>query len=75
MSKPINLEIGYVTCDDLANWLKVSRRTLLRWTRLGKGPPSVKVGRSLYYRRASVEDWLASLELADGPGATVARRR
>lgn len=75
MTKAIDLESEYLTSDEVSDWLKVSRRTLHRWARLRKGPPSVKVGRSVYYRRASVEQWLLSLEEGANSGATVARGR
>ncbi|MDT0576495.1 helix-turn-helix domain-containing protein [Croceicoccus sp. F390] len=75
MSKVIDLENEYLTSNEVSGWLKVSRRTLHRWARLRKGPPSIKVGRSVYYRRASVEQWLVSLENAAEPVATVARFR
>ena len=75
MRAAIDLENQYLTSDEVSLWLRVSRRTLHRWARLQKGPPSIKVGRSIYYRRTSVELWLSSLENDGGPGATVARSR
>jgi len=48
--------------SETADLLGVSRRTLSRWARLRKGPPRVKVGRSIYYRRAAIHDWLKSIE-------------
>ena len=75
MMKSIDLENEYLTSDGLSDWLKVSRRTLHRWARLQRGPPSIKVGRSVYYRRASVENWLLCLECKANPVATVARFR
>lgn len=75
LTKAIDLESEYLTSDKVSDWLKVSRRTLHRWARLRKGPPSVKIGRSVYYRRASVEQWLLSLEEMADSGATVARGR
>jgi excisionase family DNA binding protein len=64
----------FLDCDELARWLNVSRRTLHRWGRLKKGPPSIKIGRSVLYRRAAVESWLLSLEATEGDAATVARK-
>lgn len=75
MTKAIDLENEYLTSDEVSDWLKVSRRTLHRWARLRKGPPNVKIGRKVYYRRASVEQWLLSLEEGADSGATVARGR
>jgi excisionase family DNA binding protein len=72
MKQAVDLESEYLTSDEVSDWLKVSRRTLYRWARLQKGPPSIKVGRSVYYRCASVEQWLLSLEKASDRVATVA---
>ncbi|MFK4005021.1 helix-turn-helix transcriptional regulator [Qipengyuania sp. NPDC077563] len=51
-----------ITCEDAARHLAVSIRTLSRWARLRKGPPRIKVGRSIFYRRSAIEHWLLSLE-------------
>lgn len=59
--------------DDLIRKVSASRRTLHRWVRLRKGPPSIKIGRSVYYRRTSVDRWLRSLESDTTEDATVAR--
>jgi excisionase family DNA binding protein len=73
MTKSIELQSEYLTSDEVSLWLKVSRRTLHRWARQRQGPPSIKVGRAVYYRRASVEEWLLSLEQSSTICATVAR--
>jgi hypothetical protein len=36
--------------------------TLMAWRRQGIGPPWVKVGRRIVYRRAAIKIWLASKE-------------
>lgn len=51
-----------ISRDDAGELLGVSPRTLGRWARLGKGPPRTKVGRSIFYRRSSLEQWLLSQE-------------
>jgi predicted DNA-binding transcriptional regulator AlpA len=70
---PEPLSREYLTCEDAARALSVSQRTLNRWGRMRKGPPRIKVGRSIYYRRVAIEDWLISLEAAGA--ATVATVR
>lgn len=40
----------------------VSRVTWWTWGKEGKLPPSIKIGRSRYYRREQVESWLKSIE-------------
>lgn len=74
MTKTADLQAEYLSSDEVADWLKVSRRTLHRWARLRKGPPTIKVGRAVYYRRSTLEGWLVSLEGDAGRAATVARR-
>jgi len=53
---------GYMTEEELAAEIGRGVRTLARWRSLGEGPPAVRLGRQLLYRRASVATWLASLE-------------
>lgn len=69
------IQDGYLTSEQAAHGLGISRRTLHRWGRLKKGPPSIKVGRSVFYRRASIERWLLALEGDESLGATVAKPR
>ena len=52
----------FLTPDALARELGKSPRTLARWNVLRCGPPIIRVGRSVYYRRASVRQWLESRE-------------
>ena len=47
---------------ELAKELGVAPDTLARWATRGMGPPLVKVGRRVFYRRKSVERWLAESE-------------
>jgi len=52
----------WLTRSDLAGELDVTPDTLARWATSGIGPPMVKVGRRVLYRRSSVEAWLAENE-------------
>lgn len=52
---------GYLTAKAAASQLKVHPFTLRRWRHAGYGPKPVKVGGRLYYTRAEIRDWLASL--------------
>jgi hypothetical protein len=52
----------YVTPDELAAEFKTSRRTLDRWDVHREGPPRVKVGKTILYRRAAVKHWLEARE-------------
>jgi phage terminase Nu1 subunit (DNA packaging protein) len=46
----------------LAEQLDVGIRTLREWRRRGKGPPVTWVGRRVYFRITSIEEWLRSRE-------------
>lgn len=75
MTGSFELHSEFLTSDEVCNLFKISRRTLHRWARLRKGPPSIKVGRAVFFRRASVEQWLLSQEQPFTICATVARLR
>jgi len=47
-----------LTAEEAAQTLRQSKRTLLRWRNQRVGPPSVKVGHRVLYRRADLELWL-----------------
>lgn len=47
---------------ELAHALGVTTDTLQRWQAQRIGPPSVKLGRKVLYRREAVREWLVSRE-------------
>jgi hypothetical protein len=51
-----------VPINELAIELKLNRRTLDRWEKVGTGPPRTMVGRRIFYRRESVRKWLTEQE-------------
>lgn len=54
-----------LTEADVAATLRISVRTLRRWHSLRKGPPRVKIGRKIHYRRNTVQRWIESSETRD----------
>jgi excisionase family DNA binding protein len=46
--------------DDLCKWLQVSPQTVYKWRSLGSGPPAMRLGKHLRWRRRDVEQWLTS---------------
>ena len=60
ISEPIFSE--FLTKEELATELRRNPRTLDRWAVLGLGPPRTCVGRTVLYRRASVQKWLVAQE-------------
>jgi Helix-turn-helix domain len=58
MSITENLLADFLTQEEAAAELKVCKRTLDRWRRLGEGPPITRLGRGILYRRSSSQAWL-----------------
>jgi len=54
---------GWISRLDLAHELGVTVETLHRWEKLRFGPPCVRAGRKIYYRRDAVQDWLMQQEV------------
>jgi predicted DNA-binding transcriptional regulator AlpA len=62
MSKLEAILSEFLTKQELATELGREMRTLDRWDALGIGPPRTKIGRKVFYRRSSVQKWLAAQE-------------
>ena len=54
---------GWISRKDLADALSVTVDTLGRWEARRFGPPCVRAGRMVLYRRRAVQDWLAAQEM------------
>ena len=54
---------GWISRKDLADALCVTVDTLGRWEARRFGPPCVRAGRMVLYRRRVVQDWLAGQEM------------
>jgi excisionase family DNA binding protein len=50
----------YLTVDELAEYLQLSKETIYHWRLEGTGPKATKLGKQLRYSRANVEAWLKS---------------
>lgn len=44
--------------QELADWLGVPLETVYAWATRKQGPPRIRVGRHLRFRRVDVERWL-----------------
>ncbi len=53
----------YISPEQLAVELEISKRTLDRWYSVREGPPRTKIGKRTVYRRESVAKWLCSQEI------------
>jgi hypothetical protein len=59
---PVPLMAGWISRLDLALELGLSVATLRRWDDRRIGPACVRAGRTTFYRRAVVMDWLEKQE-------------
>jgi hypothetical protein len=59
---PLNLLADWIAREQLAQELMITTDTLSRWEARREGPPCMRVGRKVFYRRASVEQWLLNRE-------------
>lgn len=50
----------FLTDPQFARLVKTSTRTTETWRRNGNGPPFIRLGRRILYRRCDVETWLAA---------------
>lgn len=46
--------------EELAEYLDVPIRTIYVWGQVGEGPPRMRLGKRIKYRRSDVERWLES---------------
>ena len=58
----VGLLQDYMTPAELAAELGVNPRTLERWNNQRVGPPRVRLGRKVLYRRDSVVEWITASE-------------
>ena len=61
---PGSLLGGWISRADLAQQLQVTEGTLRRWEAQRWGPPCIRAGRKIYYRRSAVLEWMEEREAA-----------
>ena len=54
----------YITREQLAEELKVTKRTLDKWAFLRSGPKKIKIGSRCYYHRQDVLAWMDAQRVA-----------
>lgn len=71
---PEGLLDDWMPRQELAGIIGVSSDTLKRWETRRIGPPCIRIGRRVLYRRGAVKDWLLDQESrAAGPRGRSAR--
>jgi excisionase family DNA binding protein len=58
-------QLNLLTLALLAKLLGIHERSLMRLIDRGEGPPRLKLGRRVLFRRESVEKWLLACERAE----------
>lgn len=48
----------FLTTEELSEILKIPARTLRFWRKENRGPPWLKMGRSVKYRESEVSEWV-----------------
>lgn len=56
----------YLTREQLADKLGVTRDTVARWSTQGIGPDLIKVGRKVFYHEHAIRDWLKTRVVRKG---------
>lgn len=59
---PEGLLDDWMSRRELAGIIGVSSDTLKRWETRRIGPPCIRIGRKVLYRRGAVKDWLLEQE-------------
>jgi excisionase family DNA binding protein len=55
-----------LTEKDAARVLSLSNRTLQTWRVRGAGPPFVRAGRAVRYRRSDLDEWVSTQTVHSG---------
>jgi predicted site-specific integrase-resolvase len=62
LAKPPPITGSLISRAAMAQELDVCEHTLRIWERCGQGPPTVRLGRRVYYRDEAVHQWLLERE-------------
>ena len=57
----------YLRTPEAANYLSLSPQFLEVCRHRGEGPPYVKIGRAIRYRRSALDDWMTARESGPRP--------
>lgn len=52
----------WMTTTEVSEHLRIPEGTLASWRTLRKGPPSVRRGRRVFYRRTGIDAWMENGE-------------
>lgn len=60
------MEDSWLTQKETAKMLQVSTRWLLRHRHMGTGPPHVRLGRFIRYKKSDVDVWMRQNQAWEG---------
>lgn len=63
--RTIEVEAKWLLLAEVEAEFRVPAATLYAWRQRGVGPPSVRIGRRIMYRRTEIEAWFAEQERAE----------
>ena len=58
----VNVLENYVSRKEFANQVNRDERTVIRWEIQRRSPKRTKIGRTVYYSRKAIQDWLKGRE-------------
>jgi len=68
-------EVGLLTADEISNVLQVSTKTLTTWRWKRRGPPSIKLGKKVFYLMADFAKWMQDESNRQKQAPSVPRKR
>ena len=58
--KPLHTSLGLMSADEVSSVLQVSPQTLATWRCKKRGPPSIKLGKKVFYLITDFNSWTKS---------------
>jgi predicted DNA-binding transcriptional regulator AlpA len=67
--------VGLLTADEISDVLQVSTKTLTTWRWKRRGPPSIKLGKKVFYLLADFSKWMQDEAARQRSSAAPVRHR
>lgn len=55
----LRYELDLIPAEEFAAAIPLAEQTLATWRSAGEGPSYVKLGKTVFYRRADLKEWIA----------------
>lgn len=63
-AEELRSELDLIPADEFARAINVAEQTLATWRSAGEGPAYVKLGKTVFYRRADLKVWIGNCATA-----------